>query len=100
MAICPKCKATIGMTAIKCESCGYDFPQTIVDNPASGWEHSNFADFSLIIGAICSVIVCIMIIVNSAGSLLRGKIMDSGLGVLQAIVMFAMFVVFLRVKKG
>lgn len=102
MAVCPKCSATIGMMATSCPSCGFDFPQPPDTKPdqARGWEYSGFAEFSLMVGAICSIIVALVTAWNSVVAIFQGSLVGGGLGLLQAITMYALFVVFLRVKSS
>lgn len=102
MATCPKCSATISMMATSCPSCGFDFPQPPDTKPdqAKGWEYSGFADFSLMVGAISSIIFAGITVWYSVVAIFQGAVLNGGLGLLQAITMYALFVVFLRVKNS
>lgn len=102
MAICPKCSGTIGMTVTVCPFCGYDFPQSPDTKPdqGRGWEYSGFADFSLLVGAGCSLLFSMITACYSVVAIFKGQVMNGGMGLLQAITMYALFVVFLRVKNS
>jgi hypothetical protein len=98
MAFCPKCKAAIGMTATICPHCGFDFPQTELPVEKRGWEHSGFADFSLLVGAYCSLMCALVTGGVAVKDIVFGQFLAGGMGLLSATVMFALFVAFLRVR--
>lgn len=50
------------------------------------------------VGAICSIIVALVTAWKSVVAIFQGSLVGGGLGLLQAITMYALFVVFLRVK--
>ncbi len=99
MAICPKCNSTIGMTAAKCESCGYDFPQPKISADEKGWEYSVFSEVALVTGAICSLILSFVATWMSVNRLFSGAVFDGSVGLMQALVLFALFVVFTRINS-
>lgn len=99
MAFCPECNAEIATTATSCNACGYDFSPPAKDAPSQGWEYSQFAEVSLIVGAICSIIVSIICAYIFVIGLIERHYQTGLLNLLFAILAFAMCVVFLRVKK-
>lgn len=98
MAFCPQCNATIGMTATTCPHCGFAFPQTDHAVEKRGWEHSGFADFSLLVGAYCRLIIALFTGGVAVKDVVVVQFIGGGMGLLSATVMFALFVVFLRVR--
>jgi hypothetical protein len=101
MPLCPKCSGEIAMMAIKCVHCGYDFPEQPDDKSQrgkSGWEHSSFSDFSLIVGGIASLMMSLWLFAQSIGVIINIGFLSGITVILQAIVFYALFVVFFRLK--
>jgi hypothetical protein len=100
MAYCPECNAEMGLTATSCKVCGFDFPRS---EPAakqeSGFEYSEFAELTLIVGAFCSMIAALVLAYIAVVSVFVGQYQASLLSLLQAVIACASGVVFLRVRK-
>jgi hypothetical protein len=101
MAYCPECNAEMGLTATSCKACGFDFPRsaTPAEKNDSGFEYSEFAELTLIVGAFCSLIAAIVLTYIAVVSLFVRQYQASLLSLLQAVIACASGVVFLRVRK-
>lgn len=100
MAFRHKCQAEMSATAVSCNACDFRFPRSEATPKSRGWEYSDFAEVSLIIGALCSVPAAIVMAYMALMQLAFMRMYQAGLlTLLQAIISFAMCVVFLRVRK-
>ncbi len=99
MAFCPKCNATIKHTDIKCDACGYDFPDDS-SSARSGFAFSGLADFSLMIGGIAAGLGCLGAIIQGVGAAIAGLYWDAFfVAPITFFICFAMLVVFVRIQK-
>ena len=114
MAFCPKCSGAMNATDAVCPHCGYDFPPP---PPEKGIEDSRFADIVLIFGAFAAGLLSLIAFGQLAIAVLHlfvefyergigdafGVLSDfgvsAGLALLQALLYFAVMVVFSRVRK-
>lgn len=87
------------MTAVICPGCGYDFPQENDSPERTGWEYSAFAELSLSVGALTSVLLAFATAYASVMALRQGMIINGLTGLATAMTFYALFIVFLRVKK-
>jgi hypothetical protein len=54
VTLCPQCQKPIGITTTECPHCGYDWPESDLPRPMTGWEDSPLADAALMIAAVLS----------------------------------------------
>jgi hypothetical protein len=95
MAYCPRCNAKIGLKAVRCPECGYDFPSPTPKK--SGIAYSWLADLALFVGCFCASIYCIAILVGIVVKTLQGDFFDAFVTApLMFFLSLAMLVVFLR----
>lgn len=100
MAYCPECDAEMGLRATSCKACGFEFPRSDPEaEKRSGFEYSNFAEQTLIVGAFCSMVAAILLVFAAVAALLTRQYQACLLGLLQAVIACASGVVFLRVRK-
>jgi hypothetical protein len=100
MAYCPECDAEMGLRATSCKACGFNFPRSAPEaDKESGFEYSEFAELTLIVGAFCSMIAAIVLTYIAVVSLFVRQYQASLLSLLQAVIACASGVVFLRVRK-
>ena len=85
--------------AVKCPSCGYDFPPQEVKSENSGWEFSGLSDIILLIGQISALIGAAYLIYYSFQSLIGGEILSCVFGMTSAIVQLALYIAFARIQK-
>jgi hypothetical protein len=85
--------------AVKCPSCGYDFPPQEVKSEIRGWEFSGFSDIILLVGQISTLIGAAYFIYFSVRSLIGGEILSSGFGITSAAAQLALYIVFARIQK-
>jgi len=89
----------MAMTATVCPQCGYDFPAVYSADPKSGWEYSAIAEAALMIGAFSSLMLAIWAAFNSVMKILSGSLLAGAMDAVQAVVLLALSVVFLRLKR-
>ena len=100
MAICPQCKASIGMTDIKCAGCGYDFPQKYWPSEHEGkWEWNRYSDMALVVGGFCSLIASFITLFLALMTFGSVGLLPGLLGVLYSITLYGIFVALMRVKS-
>jgi hypothetical protein len=100
MAFCPKCKAIIGQTAIRCTECGYDFPDEPKRSFWSDFAYSRFADFSLKFGAFFAGFACFCVApVNGFVAALDGNIDAFGEQLVIFVVSFLAMLVLIRIQN-
>jgi hypothetical protein len=101
MAICPKCQAPLAMLAVRCDSCGFDFPQSDQPDPTQNkhrWEFSWFSDLTLLVSAYSCLFLSLWIAYWGVRTLFTGQLWDGALVLLTATVAYGLFIVFLRVR--
>ena len=89
---CPECNAEMDPLDVSCNECGYDFPQTEAEFEPIGIAYSKWADFALVIGAICAALGAVAGVFTA----ISGEVFT---GVIGFFTMFALFVVFVRVQQ-
>lgn len=99
MAFCPECQAEMATNAVSCKACNFSFPPAAAAPKSRGWEYSDFAEVSLIVGALSSILAAIVFAYMALGQLAFRMYQAGLLSLLQATISFAMCVVFLRVRK-
>jgi hypothetical protein len=85
--------------AVKCPSCGYDFPPQEIKTDNGGWEFSDLSDIILLIGQIAALVGAAYFIYYSVQSLIGGEILSCGFGLTSAIVQLALYITFARIQK-
>lgn len=87
MAFCRECSAEMGMRATSCDACGFKFPrETSAPKDESGFEYSDFAEFTLIVGAFCSIIAAIVLGFMSVAALAYRQYQNGLLLLLQSVI--------------
>lgn len=99
MAFCPQCTKEMGMTAVVCPHCGYDFPtQPCAVPERSGIAYSGLADVALIVGQFAAAFGAVIALVYVAVLLLSLHFLHAVIAAIGFLLSLASFVVFVRIS--
>ncbi|QDU58141.1 hypothetical protein [Aeoliella mucimassa] len=98
MAICPKCQASMGQTAVKCEACGYDFSEPTSKRSLADTSR-NVGNIFLMLGGVTAGVWSLLSGVSSIGLLLMMEFTHFAISLSLFLIAAALVVVFMRAQE-